>query len=301
MSLLALRPADAAETSVAWKMAMENTQSPTALILSRQNINDLPGKDRYEEALQACKGAYIVTKNGAHPDIILLASGSEVSTQMCIRDSYYAVYLDIPQWMEGSFQFRLFGNAEIYLDGQKKLTYTENQPANRSLSCELLPGKHSLIIKTVTKGGKVLACRFDNQTKSEGGSLAFTLSPKRGKNIYDILNGNHISKAELSPSGKYAIVSIRESLDGKNKEKTHIYRVKDKEIVYSLFADLLHPQWVPQQDKLSWLQAEGKGKSFYTYDIETQQLQCLIKEDLFINNYNCCLLYTSSRPPIRSG
>ena len=80
MSLLALRPADAAETSVAWKMAMENTQSPTALILSRQNINDLPGKDRYEEALQACKGAYIVTKNGAHPDIILLASGSEVST-----------------------------------------------------------------------------------------------------------------------------------------------------------------------------------------------------------------------------
>lgn len=200
--------------------------------------------------------------------------------------NYYAVYLDIPQWMEGSFQFRLFGNAEIYLDGQKKLTYTENQPANRSLSCELLPGKHSLIIKTVTKGGKVLACRFDNQTKSEGGSLAFTLSPKRGKNIYDILNGNHISKAELSPSGKYAIVSIRESLDGKNKERTHIYRVKDKEIVYSLSADLLHPQWVPQQDKLSWLQAEGKGKSFYTYDIETQQLQCLIKEDLFINNYN---------------
>ena len=52
--------------------------------------------------------------------------------------NYYAVYLDIPQWMEGSFQFRLFGNAEIYLDGQKKLTYTENQPANRSLSCELL-------------------------------------------------------------------------------------------------------------------------------------------------------------------
>ena len=67
--------------------------------------------------------------------------------------NYYAVYLDIPQWIEGSFQFRLFGNAEIYLDGQKKLTYTENQPANRSLSCELLPGKHSLIIKTVTKGG----------------------------------------------------------------------------------------------------------------------------------------------------
>ena len=41
MSMLALRPADAAETSVAWKMAMENTETPTALVLSRQNINDL--------------------------------------------------------------------------------------------------------------------------------------------------------------------------------------------------------------------------------------------------------------------
>lgn len=78
MSLLALRPADAAETSVAWKMAMENTSTPTALILSRQNIKDLPGG--YDEALQAEKGAYVVTKNAENVDIVLVASGSEVST-----------------------------------------------------------------------------------------------------------------------------------------------------------------------------------------------------------------------------
>lgn len=81
MSLLALRPADAKETSVAWKMAMENTTTPTALIFSRQNIKDLPAKgDRYEEALQAEKGAYIVEKPETTPDVVLLASGSEVST-----------------------------------------------------------------------------------------------------------------------------------------------------------------------------------------------------------------------------
>ncbi len=78
MSLLALRPADAAETSVAWKMAMENTSTPTALILSRQNIKDLPGG--FDEALQAEKGAYVVTKNAENVDIVLIASGSEVST-----------------------------------------------------------------------------------------------------------------------------------------------------------------------------------------------------------------------------
>lgn len=79
MSLLALRPADANETSVAWKMAMGNTSTPTALILSRQNINNLPDGS-YEQALKAEKGAYIALKNSETPDIILIASGSEVST-----------------------------------------------------------------------------------------------------------------------------------------------------------------------------------------------------------------------------
>ncbi|WP_251619895.1 transketolase family protein [Odoribacter lunatus] len=80
MSLLALRPADAAETSVAWKMAMENTVTPTALIFSRQNVNDLPGENRYQEALQAEKGAYVLCKTGNDPQITLIASGSEVNT-----------------------------------------------------------------------------------------------------------------------------------------------------------------------------------------------------------------------------
>ena len=79
-SMLVLRPADIIETTVAWKMAMENMSTPTALILSRQNVNDLPAKgNRYEEALQAEKGAYIV-EGDVNPDVIMVASGSEVST-----------------------------------------------------------------------------------------------------------------------------------------------------------------------------------------------------------------------------
>jgi transketolase len=79
-SMLVLRPADVQETTVAWKLAMENTHTPTALIFSRQNITDLPAKtNRYDEALQSAKGGYIVECDG-HADVILLASGSEVST-----------------------------------------------------------------------------------------------------------------------------------------------------------------------------------------------------------------------------
>jgi transketolase len=80
-SLLALRPADAIETSVAWDIALKNTKAPTALILSRQNIKDIPASQtsRYEEANGAMKGGYLV-KEIKNPDITLIANGSEVST-----------------------------------------------------------------------------------------------------------------------------------------------------------------------------------------------------------------------------
>jgi len=79
-STLVLRPADAQETTVAWQLAIENVSTPSALILSRQNIKDLPAKtDRYQEAKMAAKGAYIV-EDVVSPDVILLASGSEVAS-----------------------------------------------------------------------------------------------------------------------------------------------------------------------------------------------------------------------------
>ena len=76
-SMLVMRPADVNETTQAWKLAMENTDSPTALILSRQNVNNLPAGNDYK---QAEKGAYIVADSDEEYDVILLASGSEVST-----------------------------------------------------------------------------------------------------------------------------------------------------------------------------------------------------------------------------
>ena len=79
-SMLVLRPADVEEGTVAWKMAIENTSTPTALILSRQNIADLPTTStRKIDADQAHKGAYVVESDENY-QVILVASGSEVST-----------------------------------------------------------------------------------------------------------------------------------------------------------------------------------------------------------------------------
>ncbi len=76
-SMLVLRPADADEVTVAWQMAMENMDTPTALIFSRQTVESLPeGND--SEGVR--KGAYIVKGSDEQPDVVMVASGSEVST-----------------------------------------------------------------------------------------------------------------------------------------------------------------------------------------------------------------------------
>ncbi len=82
--MLVLRPADPAETTVAWEMAFENTDSPTALILTRQKVGALPCKaesSRYAEAAKCRRGAYVVDDNtpaGKKPDLTFVANGSDV-------------------------------------------------------------------------------------------------------------------------------------------------------------------------------------------------------------------------------
>ena len=79
-SVLVIRPADSAETAVAWKMAMENTSSPTVLIFSRQNLEDIPAQNdnRRAEAYGAERGGYVVYEN-TNAKATLVGNGSEVA------------------------------------------------------------------------------------------------------------------------------------------------------------------------------------------------------------------------------
>ncbi len=83
-SMVVLRPADAAEAVASWKIALEEHR-PVGLIFSRQNIDDIPaaGSDRRAEAIENTpRGGYVVSDCEGKPDVVLIASGSEVSTLM---------------------------------------------------------------------------------------------------------------------------------------------------------------------------------------------------------------------------
>ena len=101
-SMLVLRPADAEETTLAWRLAMENINTPTALIFSRQDIVALPKMDFREFS----KGGYVVSQD-ENPQMVLLASGSEVSTleqaaAMLREEGYRLQVVSIPS--EGLFR-----------------------------------------------------------------------------------------------------------------------------------------------------------------------------------------------------
>ena len=88
-SVLVIRPADGAETVAAYKMAMENDKTPTVLILSRQNLEDLPGENRREEAMESVRGGYVV-RDAEDPNVLLVANGSDVALLLHAADELAA-------------------------------------------------------------------------------------------------------------------------------------------------------------------------------------------------------------------
>jgi transketolase len=84
-NLHVIRPADANETAAAWRMALERTAGPTALVLTRQKLPVLPPSSVFRDDA-VYRGAYVLEDAGdGRPDVLLIASGSEVSVALAAR------------------------------------------------------------------------------------------------------------------------------------------------------------------------------------------------------------------------
>ncbi len=100
-NLLVFRPADANETAQSWKYTLENTDAPVALLLTRQGLPTLD-QNKYGSATNLSKGAYVLVK-ADKPDVLLLASGSEISVALCaaeglVKEGITAQVVSMPCW-----------------------------------------------------------------------------------------------------------------------------------------------------------------------------------------------------------
>lgn len=130
-SMLVMRPADCDATTQCWKLAMENTKTPSALILSRQTIESLPEGTDYSGI---CKGAYIAAESDEDFDVILVGNGSEVSTliagaRLLRKDGIKVRVISAPS--EGLFREQsLEYQKELIPTGSKVFGLTAGLPVN---------------------------------------------------------------------------------------------------------------------------------------------------------------------------
>jgi transketolase len=102
-NLSLIRPADANETAVAWRMAIDRKDGPVALALTRQKLPVID-REKYASAEGLAQGAYVLGDSaGKRPDVILIASGSEVSVALdayekLIAEGVAARVVSMPSW-----------------------------------------------------------------------------------------------------------------------------------------------------------------------------------------------------------
>jgi transketolase len=101
-NMMVIRPADANETAQAWRVALEHSGGPVAIVLTRQGLPILD-QEKYAKASGLEKGAYILSEPGEKPDRILIGSGSEVTLLLKAKDklkdkSIHARVVSMPSW-----------------------------------------------------------------------------------------------------------------------------------------------------------------------------------------------------------
>jgi transketolase len=125
-NLCVIRPADGNETAAAWKVALESEKTPTALVLTRQNLPTIKGTD--ETALEGVrKGAYVISKAGKETaDALILATGSEVglavdAQKALQQEGIHVSVVSMPSWDRFEQQSQEYKNSVLPKDVKKRL------------------------------------------------------------------------------------------------------------------------------------------------------------------------------------
>ncbi len=205
--------------------------------------------------------------------------------------SYYATYLESDAWFMATLSFTLHSQAEVYVNGVLKNKFygkpgKPGVPMNIKLDLE--HGKHCIVVKTLAKKGKIFSAKLHKHKSFNYANTSFGVSPERGMNIHDILNGVKPGSVSVSANGDYALIGYSKAFEsnGKTKRWAEIVRLKDKKIIYTFDgAQVSGFKWLPEGNTLSWTINNPDGATLYTYNADTKQLNNIISGIKRMNNY----------------
>lgn len=181
-----------------------------------------------------------------------------------------AGYLESDRWTKASMEISTNALFELYLDGKK--VKTQGTAPDKPVKVELTigTGVHGLMLKLISTEQ---ALKFSASLSPAGEAAEFTWStnPARTVTIHDILEGESIADARLSPSGKYLLIQTNEVL-AESGSSQRSFRVYDTELNRSLFSlrnNTLRAQWMPETDRLSYQVEKGGSSNVYLFNIST--------------------------------
>ena len=160
---------------------------------------------------------------------------------------------------------------ELYLDGKKIKSQgsTSDKPVKIDMTVD--NGIHQLLIKLLTtKDSLLLSAEIAASGKDSKAVLDWSSNPRRNLSIKDILEGETVSGASLSPSGKFLLINVSEVLPGSGRTQQHsrIYDTELKKNVISLRNTAIRASWLPSTDRLCYQIAKENYSDIYVYDIQ---------------------------------
>ncbi|RKD91585.1 S9 family peptidase [Mangrovibacterium diazotrophicum] len=188
-----------------------------------------------------------------------------------------AGYLTTDRWVKAKMTIATNALFELYLDGQKLKSQPKLSETSVDVDLTLETGKHQLFLKLISTDAKTkFAASLATANDLSEARLGWTTNEKRTFTIYDVLNGESISSAKISPSGKYVLVNYSEVIPGSGKTSKHarVYDLEQKKNVFVIRnAEGYSSGWMPKTDRLTYSVAKDGTSDLFIYDLNTGEEQ----------------------------
>lgn len=224
----------------------------------------------------------LVEKNNVNWNIISVQEDSLLST---INNKHYLFllknFISVDRWTKGTLNLTLNCYYQVFVDGESIKSKAIADLTSNKINLELDLGNHEIIIKAISSEENVkLAANFEYKDEFKNCNAKANLNPTRYYTIHDVLEGNNVSSAKISPSGKYVLINYSEVVkgSGKSKKYTEIYDLeKEENLLVLRNKDISNVNWLPKTDRLSYsVNFEGKSEIF-VYNIENGKEKSIVK------------------------
>ncbi len=204
-------------------------------------------------------------------------------------------FVDSDRYGKGKLTVTSPNPLELWVENVKRATKTQvNDSLHQSGSVDAnLNGPANnmrIVIKMLTSAEYKIdpAVKIELKADEKDSLLVYTFNntDARRINIKDILEGKRVSDSSISPSGRFLLLNLRETLSGgSSRGYTEIYDTKQKRTILSEPADRTQLSWMPQSDLLYYVADDNDGRTLYTLDPLTAETK-IIAEGLPKENFH---------------